>query len=89
MAQAHGNPEEIRIFAGALENYLHTLEEETGRLDGAFSQVGETWDDPKRHEFEDIYQQLKGVLHTFQETAGEQVPHLRQLADILEQYLSR
>jgi uncharacterized protein YukE len=89
MAQAHGNPEELRLFANALEHYLSTVEEETGRLDGAFSQLGDTWDDQKRREFEEVYQQLRGALNNFHEQATQQIPYLNQLATDLETYLSR
>ena len=89
MAQAHGNPEELRIFANALQHYLDTLIEETGSLDGAFNQLGDTWDDQKRREFEDVYQQLRGALDAFREQAGEQIPYLNQLATDLETYLGR
>ena len=89
MGPVHGNPEELRIFASALQHYLDTLEEETGRLDGAFNQLGDTWDDQKRREFEDVYQQLRGALNAFQEQSKEQIPYLNQLATDLETYLSR
>ena len=36
MAQAIGDPEEIRFFSNSLENYLNIIEEETGRLNSAF-----------------------------------------------------
>ena len=89
MEQVHGNPEELRIFAGALQHYLDTLEEETGRLDGAFNQLGDTWDDQKRREFEDVYRQLRGALNAFQEESKNQIPYLNQLATDLETYLGR
>ena len=89
MSQAHGNPEELRIFASALEHYLNILQEETGRLDGAFNQLGDTWKDQKRQEFEEVYQQLRGALNAFHEQAQNQIPHLQQLATDLETYLSR
>ena len=89
MSQAHGNPEELRIFAGALQKYLDVLNEETGQLDGAFNQLGDTWDDQKRREFEEVYMQLRNALDHFNEQAAEQVPYLQQLAVDLETYLSR
>ena len=89
MSQAHGNPEELRIFAGALQKYLDVLNEETGQLDGAFNQLGDTWDDQKRREFEEVYMQLRSALDHFNEQAAEQVPYLQQLAVDLETYLSR
>ena len=89
MPQAHGNPEELRIFANTLQHYLDTVEEETGRLDGAFNQLGDTWQDQKRSEFEEVYQQLRGALNAFHEQATEQIPYLHQLAADLETYLGR
>ena len=89
MGQAHGNPEELRLFASALQHHLDTVEEETGRLDGAFNQLGDTWDDQKRREFEEVYQQLRGALNSFHEQATQQIPYLQQLAADLETYLSR
>jgi len=89
MSQAHGNPEELRMFADSLQHYLDTVQDETARLDGAFNQLGDTWDDQKRREFEDVYQQLRGALNSFHEQATEQIPHLLQLAADLETYLSR
>ena len=40
MAQAIGYPEEIRSFSNNLEHYLNSVEEETGRLNSAFEQLG-------------------------------------------------
>lgn len=89
MPQAHGNTEELRVFAGTLQHYLDIMQEETGRLDGAFNQLGDTWDDQKRREFEEVYQQLRDALNIFQNQASEQIPYLQQLATDLETYLSR
>lgn len=89
MGQAHGNPEELRLFANALQHYLDTLEDETGQLDGAFNQLGDTWDDQKRREFEEVYRQLRGALDAFREQSNDQIPYLHQLATDLETYLGR
>lgn len=40
MAQAIGDPEEIRSFSNTLEHYLNTVEEETGRLNSALNSWG-------------------------------------------------
>ena len=48
MAQAIGDPEEIRNFSNVLESYLNTVEEETSRLNSAFEQLGESWQDQQR-----------------------------------------
>ena len=75
MAQAIGDPEEIRNFSNVLESYLNTVEEETSRLNSAFEQLGESWQDQQRASFE--------------ENASEQIPHLRTMAEDLSTYLGR
>ena len=89
MAQAIGDPEEIRAFAGMLEHYLNTVKEETGRLNQAFGQLGETWKDQQRASFEEVYRQLQKTLQAFSQNASEQIPHLRRMAEDLSTYLGR
>lgn len=62
MAQAIGDPEEIRNFSNVLESYLNTVEEETSRLNSAFEQLGESWQDQQRASFEETYSQLINAL---------------------------
>ena len=81
MAQAIGDPEEIRSFSNTLEHYLNTVEEETGRLNAAFEQLGESWQDQQRASFEETYKQLINALQNFKENASEQIPHLRTMAE--------
>ena len=89
MAQAIGDPEEIRRFSNTLEHYLNTVEEETGRLNSAFEQLGESWQDQQRASFEETYKQLIIALQNFKENASEQIPHLRTMAEDLSTYLRR
>ena len=89
MAQAIGDPEEIRSFSNTLEHYLNTVEEETGRLNSAFEQLGESWQDQQRASFEETYKQLINALQNFKENASEQIPHLRIMAEDLSTYLGR
>ena len=89
MAQAIGDPEEIRSFSNTLEHYLNTVEEETGRLHSAFEQLGESWQDQQRASFEETYKQLINALQNFKENASEQIPHLRIMAEDLSTYLGR
>lgn len=89
MAQAHGDPEEIRNFANILEYYLNTVEEETGRLNSSFEQLGETWQDQQRTSFEETYRQLLNALQNFKDNASEQIPYLRTMAEDLSTYLGR
>jgi len=83
----HGDPEELIRFANALQHYIDTLQQETQRLNGAFSKLGDSWKDQKRVEFEDQYRKLQGTINAFQEQARPQVPHLRTMAARLQDYL--
>ncbi len=89
MAMAIGNPEDIVNFSNALESYLNTITEETDRLNSAFQTLGETWQDQQRQSFEENYRQLLGALSNFKESASQQIPHLRTMADDLSTYLGR
>lgn len=89
MAMAIGNPEDIVNFSNALESYLNTITEETDRLNSAFQTLGETWQDQQRQSFEENYRQLLGALSNFNESASQQIPHLRTMADDLSTYLGR
>ena len=81
-----GDHQELYQFAATLQNYLERVMEETGRLDAAFNQLGDSWRDGKRREFEEVFQQLRGALNSFHEQASQQIPHLNQLAQHLENY---
>ena len=89
MAMAIGNPEDIINFSNALENYLNTIGEETDRLNNAFQQLGESWQDQQRQSFEEEYNQLLSVLSSFKDNASQQIPHLRTMAEDLRTYLGR
>lgn len=89
MAQAIGDPEEIRSFSNNLEHYLNTVEEETGRLNSAFEQLGESWQDQQRASFEETFKQLLNALQNFKDNASEQIPHLMTMAEDLSTYLGR
>lgn len=86
LPDTRANYEELFHFAGVLQHYLDAVMEETNRLDAAFAQLGDTWQDEKRMQFEDVYQQLHGALNAFHEQASEQVPHLNKLAQHLKDY---
>ena len=83
---SHGDYQELYLFANALQNYLDRVMEETGQLDAAFNQLGDTWQDAKRNEFEENFRQLRGMLNSFCDQASQQIPHLNQLAKHLEDY---
>lgn len=89
MAMAIGSPEELVQFSNALESYLNNIQEETNRLNSAFQQLGETWQDQQRQSFEDTYRELISALEAFKENSSQQIPHLRRMADDLSTYLGR
>lgn len=89
MSMAIANPDELINFANALEQYIRTLDEETGKLSAAFETLGESWRDEKRTQFEDTYHQLLAVLAAFKSNSSEQIPYLRIMAQDLKTYLGR
>ena len=89
MSQAHVNPDELQSFRNTLSNYLETIQSETETLESAFASLGETWNDEKYTEFEEIFQELKGVINNFVERGEEEVPRLRQMEEDIRSFLSR
>lgn len=89
MPNAIANPEEIIKFSNVVEHYIQVLDEETGRMDSAFQQLGDTWKDQQRASFEETYRSLNNTITAFKNNAQEQIPHLRQMAADLETYLGR
>jgi len=87
MAQAVGDPEELERFAYALQQFMDSLNDAVGNLNGAFAMLGDTWQDEKRLRFEEDYQALVQQLQQFDANASEQVPYLVQLAARLRDYL--
>jgi uncharacterized protein YukE len=87
MAQAVGDPEELERFAYALQQFVDSLNDAVGNLNGAFAALGDTWQDEKRFRFEEDYYALVQQLQQFDANASEQVPYLVQLAARLRDYL--
>jgi uncharacterized protein YukE len=87
MAQAIGDPEELERFAHSLQQFIDSLDDAVGNLNGAFASLGDTWQDEKRARFEEDYYALLQQLHLFNANAVEQVPYLTALASRLRDYL--
>ena len=87
MAQAIGDPEELERFAHSLQQFIASLNDAMGNLNGAFALLGDTWRDEKRAQFEDDYNIIVQQLHHFNTSAEEQVPYLVALASRLRDYL--
>ena len=88
MSQAIGDPEELARFANELAAYAETLQTETRSIQGRFSNLGDTWRDEKRTEFEEQFNELVARVNQFSETCQECVPYLASLAERLRDYLS-
>lgn len=87
MAQAIGDPEELERFAHALQQFIDSLSDAVGSLNGSFATLGDTWQDEKRVQFEEDYNTLVQQLQQFNVSATDQVPYLLALAARLRDYL--
>lgn len=87
MAQAVGDPDELERFAYSLQQFIDALNDAVGNLNGAFTALGDTWQDDKRARFEEDYNALVQQLQQFDANASEQVPYLAALASRLRDYL--
>ena len=86
MSQVHANPDEIRNFAARLQACGDSISEEISDTSAAFAALGDTWNDAKRSEFEDAFAELKACIQRFSAACDEQIPHLRRLADRLDEF---
>jgi len=87
MPQASGDPEELERFAHSLQQFIDSLNDAVGCLNGAFASLGDTWQDEKRARFEEDYKALVQQLQQFDANASEQIPYLTALAARLRDYL--
>jgi hypothetical protein len=87
MAKAVGDPDDLERFAHSLQQFIDTLNEAVGNLNGAFAMLGDTWQDQKRAQFEEEYHGLVQQLRQFDANASEQIPYLTTLATRLRDYL--
>lgn len=87
MAQAIGDPDELDRFAHSLRQFVDSLNDAVGNLNGAFAALGDTWQDEKRARFEEEYHALVQQLRQFDANASEQIPYLAALAARLREYL--
>lgn len=87
MAQAIADPDELDRFASELASYREMLNSETGRIQGCFSSLGDTWQDSKRAAFEDQFNELVGQIARFEESCDDCIPFLHTMAERLRDYL--
>jgi uncharacterized protein YukE len=87
MAQAIGDPDELERFAHSLQQFIDSLNDSVGNLNGAFASLGDTWQDDKQKQFEEEYNMLVLQLKQFEACTSEQIPYLSALAARLRDYL--
>ena len=89
VAQAIANPEELERFARDLKQFNSQLADSLSRLNGQFSNLGETWRDQEHQKFAQEFVQTTRVLQHFMGSAEQHIPFLLKKASILRQYLNR
>lgn len=87
MTKAIGDPDELERFAHSLQQFVDSINDAAGNLNGAFASLGDTWQDEKRARFEEDYHALLLQLNQFNANAEEQIPYLTTLAARLRDYL--
>ena len=89
MPQAIASPEELDRFARDLKAYITQLRDSTTRLNGQFSNLGDTWRDQEHQKFAQEFQQTIRVLDQFTRSDDQQIPFLQKKAQRLRDYLSQ
>ena len=87
MAQAAADPDELERFAHSLQQFVDSINDALGNLNGAFASLGDTWQDEKRAKFEEEYNSLAQQLRQFDSNVLEQIPYLAALAARVREYL--
>ncbi|CAM2836061.1 MULTISPECIES: hypothetical protein [Helicobacter] len=87
MAQAFMDPDETEDFTNHLQQFMDDLNEMVRSLNGHFRALGDTWDDAKYWEFEEVLKELESFLKHFDEQAEEQVRWLRRKIEETRTYL--
>ena len=87
MAQVNVNPEELRLFIGALKRFRDELDEGRKSFAGAFHHLADTWRDQERDKFEKEFELMVGAITQFVAKADEQLPILDKKATAGQDFL--
>ena len=85
--QVFVNPEEIGKFINEIKIFLETLDTATDRLNKAFENLSSSWQDKKRAEFAEQYNELLRFLQMFKVSSDDKINHLEILKKKAEDYL--
>ena len=86
MSQVIVNPEELRGFASALDNFTVEIDGAFGKLNSSFNAV-DSWRDSQRDSYEEFHNDLKAYIARFNDNAGEKADYLRKKAAEADIYL--
>lgn len=89
MAQAIVSPEELERFAAALRQFNTLLRDSTGRMQGLFHGLGDTWRDQEHQKFAREFEETMRVLDRYMRAADEQIPFLQRKAARARDYLNQ
>jgi uncharacterized protein YukE len=89
MAQAVGDPGELRRFASSLKRFTADLQANLAGLHGQLLALGDSWRDQEHDRFRAEFEQTVTVLDRFGEVSTEHVTFLLRKAERLEEYLAQ
>lgn len=85
--QAIVNPDELRRFAHALQQFNNDLQTSSKSILGASRRLGDTWRDSKYQQFFKEFEQTNHIIDRFLLISKEFLPYLLKEAEIIDEYL--
>ena len=89
MAQAIGDPAEIRRFAHTLKRFNADIQTNLAAVHGQLLTLGDTWRDQEHDRFREELEQTIAALDRFVEVSAEHITFLLRKAERLEEYLAQ
>lgn len=88
MASVRNDPDSMEIFTNDLCRFIDDIQNALNVLNGAYSRLGEDWQDSKRAEFDEQIGQIQHSIQHFSEFGQDCINHLRHQIQILRDYES-
>ena len=89
MAKAIIDPEELRAFATALQQFNDELSSQMMTLYMRYKALGETWQDQEQARFAEEFEQGMKNLKRFVDISSAQAPILVRKADKIDEYFNQ
>jgi hypothetical protein len=83
----HNNPDSMEAFAGALGNFIRDIQNAMSALNGAYSTLGDDWQDAKKSEFDENMAEIQRSIVNFSDFSDESIKYLLHKAQQLRDYL--